>query len=49
MAKDTALIKKREELKRRLAEGEYKTLVDVVLTGACFRRSLAEPSHFQSG
>jgi hypothetical protein len=34
MAKDTALIKKREELKRRLAEGEYKTLVDVVLTGA---------------
>jgi len=31
MATDTALIEKREELKRRLAAGEYKTLVDVVL------------------
>jgi len=31
MATDTALIEKREELKRRLAAGEYKTLVDVFL------------------
>ena len=31
MTSDTALIEKREELKRRLAAGEYKTLVDVVL------------------
>lgn len=31
MSTDTALIEKREELKRRLAAGEYKTLVDVVL------------------
>ena len=30
MATDTALIEKREELKRRLAAGEYKTLVDVL-------------------
>jgi ABC-type multidrug transport system fused ATPase/permease subunit len=28
---DTALIEKREELKRRLAAGEYKTLVDIFL------------------
>jgi ABC-type multidrug transport system fused ATPase/permease subunit len=28
---DTALIEKREELKRRLAAGEYKTLIDVFL------------------
>jgi ABC-type multidrug transport system fused ATPase/permease subunit len=31
MATDTALIEKREELKRQLAAGEYKTLVDVFL------------------
>lgn len=31
MPTDTALIEKREELKRRLAAGEYKTLVDIVL------------------
>lgn len=31
MATDTALIEKREGLKRRLAAGEYKTLVDVFL------------------
>ena len=31
MAIDTVLIEKREELKRRLAAGEYKTLVDVLL------------------
>jgi hypothetical protein len=30
MTTDTALFKKREELKRRLAAGEYKTLVDVL-------------------
>lgn len=33
MTKDTALIEKREELKRQLAAGEYKTLVDVMLDG----------------
>jgi hypothetical protein len=32
MATNTALIEKREDLKRRLAAGEYKTLVDVFLT-----------------
>ena len=31
MATDTTLIEKREELKRRLAAGEYKTLVDIFL------------------
>jgi ABC-type multidrug transport system fused ATPase/permease subunit len=31
MTTDTALIEKREELKRRLAAGEYKTLVDVFI------------------
>jgi hypothetical protein len=31
MTTDTALIEKREELKRRLAAGEYKTLVDIFL------------------
>jgi hypothetical protein len=31
MSTDTALIEKRTELKRRLAAGEYKTLVDVFL------------------
>ena len=31
MSTDTALIEKREELKRRLASGEYKTLVDIFL------------------
>jgi len=31
MATDTALIEKREELKRRLVAGEYKTLVDIFL------------------
>jgi hypothetical protein len=31
MTTDTALIEKREELKRRLTAGEYKTLVDVFL------------------
>jgi len=31
MSTDTALIEKREELKHRLAAGEYKTLVDVFL------------------
>jgi len=34
MSTDTALIEKREELKRRLTAGEYKTLVDVLLTWA---------------
>lgn len=34
MTTDTALIEKREELKRRLAAGEYKTLVDVLLNWA---------------
>ena len=33
MAEDTALIEKREELKRQLAAGEYKTLVDLMLDG----------------
>lgn len=33
MANATALIKKREELKRRLTVGEYKTLVDMFLDG----------------
>ena len=32
MATDKALIEKRKELKRRLAAGEYKTLVDVFLS-----------------
>ena len=31
MTTDTALIEKREELKRRLVAGEYKTLVDIFL------------------
>ncbi len=31
MTTNTALIGKREELKRRLAAGEYKTLVDIIL------------------
>src|SRR5215510_15972436 len=31
MTTDIALIEKREELKRRLAAGEYKTLVDIFL------------------
>ena len=31
MTTDTALIEKREELKRRLTAGEYKTLVDIFL------------------
>jgi hypothetical protein len=31
MSTDAALIEKRDELKRRLAAGEYKTLVDLVL------------------
>ena len=31
MSTNTALIEKREELKRRLATGEYKTLIDVFL------------------
>ena len=31
MSTDTTLIEKREELKRRLAAGEYKTLVDIFL------------------
>ena len=31
MSTDTALIEKREELKRRLIAGEYKTLVDIFL------------------
>ena len=31
MTTDSTLIEKREELKRRLAAGEYKTLVDVFL------------------
>jgi hypothetical protein len=33
MATDTALIEKREELKRRLAAGEYRTLIDALLDG----------------
>lgn len=45
MSTDTALIEKREELKRRLATGEYKTPVDVFLAwldrliGKIIRRS----------
>jgi hypothetical protein len=31
MSTDTALIEKREELKRRMAAGEYRTLIDVIL------------------
>jgi hypothetical protein len=31
MTTDTTLIEKREELKRRLVAGEYKTLVDIFL------------------
>src|SRR6185369_7097120 len=31
MTTDTALIEKREELKRRLVAGEYKTLIDAFL------------------
>jgi ABC-type multidrug transport system fused ATPase/permease subunit len=40
MSTDTALIEKREELKRRLAAGEYKTLVAVFLSAMdrLFRR-----------
>lgn len=34
MSTDTSLIEKREELKRRLIAGEYKTLVDVILDRA---------------
>jgi len=37
MTTDNALIEKREELKRQLASGEYKTLVDVLL--AWFERT----------
>ena len=33
MTEDTALIEKREELKRQLAAGKYKTLFDVMLDG----------------
>jgi len=33
MTTNTTLIEKREELRRRLASGEYKTLVDVLLAG----------------
>ena len=33
LSTDTALIEKREELKRRLAAGEFKTLVDVLFDG----------------
>ena len=33
MTEDTALIEKREELKRQLAAGEYTTLLDVMLDG----------------
>jgi hypothetical protein len=33
LAEDTALLEKRAELKRQLAAGEYKTLVDVMLDG----------------
>ena len=33
MSTDTALLEKREELKHRLAAGEYKTLVDVLFAG----------------
>jgi len=33
MTTDTALIEKREELKRQLATGEYRTLIDVILDG----------------
>ena len=52
MSTNTALIEKREELKRRLAAGEYKTLVDVVLAGTdsllrkIFRRSTPLPLWF---
>jgi len=33
MITDTALVEKREELKRKLAAGEYRTLIDVLLDG----------------
>jgi hypothetical protein len=33
MTEDTALVEKREELKRQLAAGAYRTLVDVMLDG----------------
>lgn len=36
MTSDTALIEKREELKRRLAAGEYRTLIDGLLEGTSF-------------
>ncbi len=40
MATDTALIEKREELKRRLESGEYRTLIDALLIphSICGRR-----------
>src|ERR1051325_3312076 len=34
MTTDTALIEKREELKRKLTAGEYKTLADVFLVSS---------------
>jgi ABC-type multidrug transport system fused ATPase/permease subunit len=45
MSTDTALIEKREELKRRLAAGEYKTLVDVFLasTDHLIRKIIRRP------
>ena len=45
MTTDTALIEKREELKRRLAAGEYKTLVDKFLdrTDRILRRMTRSP------
>jgi len=36
MTADTTLIEKREELKRRLAVGEYRTLIDVTLDWSSF-------------
>ena len=54
MATDKALIEKREELKHRLAAGEYKTLIDVVLefsdriTRKLVKRSKPIPSWFNT-
>ena len=36
MTTDTTLIEKREELKRRLAVGEYRTFIDVTLDWSSF-------------
>jgi hypothetical protein len=45
MTEDTALLEKRDELKRQLDTGEYKTLIDVVLdeTGRLVQRFTRSP------